>query len=300
MNHLARILLGAMLGLAAVMAFAPERSLAAVYKWEDDQGGWHFTDSPSKIPKQYRKAIPKPRRRARVSPEIPKESLHVPIPGTVPIIVSIIKSGFTPTLMKVPATWNKPVRTVEERPKSIRAVPQFKYKTQIYGSIQLGTARDNTYHFILSYDKDAIKDTSPVLYFDMNKNGDLSDDGGPITNEGNGIFAASIKLPFKQVLPGMDIPGDYEIWFFTNKSLWKTSRMAFYSRTQLAGFALLKKRPIPVILADRGLNDADFTNDGINIDLDGDGKIDRKKEYFPPGKAAVIDDIKYEFIVKWK
>jgi hypothetical protein len=43
--------------------------------------------------------------------------------------------------------------------------------------------------------------------------------------------------------------------------------------------------------------DGDYRNDGINIDLDGNGKIDRETEYFPDGAVARIDGANYLFRV---
>jgi hypothetical protein len=49
-------LLGTILisGALLVVAGTPETSLADVYRWEDDSGVIHFTDSPSNIPEKYR------------------------------------------------------------------------------------------------------------------------------------------------------------------------------------------------------------------------------------------------------
>lgn len=49
-------------GLAFTLAcslFSSDRVEAKVYKWVDDQGKTHYTDSPAKIPKGLKKKLPK-------------------------------------------------------------------------------------------------------------------------------------------------------------------------------------------------------------------------------------------------
>jgi len=71
--------------------------------------------------------------------------------------------------------------------------------------------------------------------------------------------------------------------------------MRYYSMTQLQGDLLLKGKRYTAYLADNGPVDGDYRNDGISIDLNGDGKIDRKSELFPLGKPALINGEMYSF-----
>jgi len=55
--------------LALLIIAFPNRSDAKIYKWRDDKGKLHFTDSVNKIPPRYRKNIPVPNRKIKPAPE---------------------------------------------------------------------------------------------------------------------------------------------------------------------------------------------------------------------------------------
>jgi uncharacterized protein DUF4124 len=55
--------------LALLIIALPNRSDAKVYKWRDDKGKLHFTDSVNKIPPKYRKNIPVPNKKTKPAPE---------------------------------------------------------------------------------------------------------------------------------------------------------------------------------------------------------------------------------------
>ncbi|OOZ37190.1 hypothetical protein BOW51_03480 [Solemya velesiana gill symbiont] len=46
-------------------------------------------------------------------------------------------------------------------------------------------------------------------------------------------------------------------------------------------------------LADNHVLDGDYRNDGISIDLDGDGKIQKSWEYLPPGGTLTLGGREY-------
>ena len=148
-------------------------AFAGIYKWRDAQGKWHFTDSRSKIPRVYRESIPEIKIRTETPTQLPSSALRTPLPGTIPITVSIINDGFSPVVMKIPASWKKSIKLSQDPPVYIAGLPGFKGKSQLYGAIQLGVAENKTYAFAF----DRIGEQRPVLYFDRNGNGDLTDDG---------------------------------------------------------------------------------------------------------------------------
>lgn len=283
---------------------------AAVLKWKDDQGKWHFTDSPANVPAKYRDQIPKPKTSGKEAAPAPKEA---PAPGSPPPVkpepvseevspdgeivvrVSIAEGGFVPVNMKVAAVDHPAVRLSASKPKTLIAGPAYRGTVQKYGSLRLGTAKDNAYVFAL----DVVEGANPVLYFDANQNGDLTDDGEPLTNQGTGLFATVVSIPFKQIIKETEFPSDYVLWLYTNPRLWETGSVTYYSRSQLQGKVTLAGKEYLAYLADYTNNDADFTNDGINIDLDGDGEIDRTGEYFKPGKTAEIGGRRYKFEIQW-
>ena len=217
-----------------------------------------------------------------------------PIAGLTPVPISI-RSSFKPVRMTVVARSSEgpPLRT--EPPPEIAKEPLYDGKTQLYGSLALGTVESNIYWYAL----DLVDKSHPVLYFDNNQNGDLSDDGPPLTNRGRGLFATTISIPFSRLTGDDSLPGDYQLWFFTNKSLWPKKKVRFYSVTQWQGQVDVAGRRLMAIIGERGRNDAYFTNDGIYLDLNRNGKIDARIEYVGPHEALMIEERSYQFEISW-
>jgi hypothetical protein len=124
-----------------------------------------------------------------------------------PVRVAIGQDGFTPVTMKVPASWNSRTQLSPTPPPRITREPVYRGSSQYYGTLQLGTRPNNLYDFVF----DLIAAPNPVVYFDANQNGDLSDDGPPRTNQGSGIFAATIHLPFRRLVQEVAFPGDFNV-----------------------------------------------------------------------------------------
>ncbi len=186
-------------------------------------------------------------------------------------------------------------RLTNRRPKEIIREPAYEGTSQRYGFIKLGTRANNTYHFVF----DLVNGPHPRFYFDANGNGDLTDDHGPLANQGTGVFSTQIELPLNRIISQMTQPGDFLMWFFTNQDQWNKGLASHYSRTQMKGHIKLGGKTYPAFIMEQGVNDGDFTNDGIFIDLDENGKIDRKKEWVPPGKKAKIGNKEYPIEIYW-
>ena len=191
---------------------------------------------------------------------------------------------FRPVGFVVPARSHK--LPVTDRPDRLyKRLPRFSGVIQKYGLIQLRGGQQ--YRFVLD-----VIDSGSRLYLDNNRNGDLTDDGVPITNAGSGYFANTVKFPLSRVTGIPQLQGDYELWLFTNTQSWKENNLRAYARTQLSGQLMLDGTVYQVYLADNHLMDADYTNDGIGIDLNGDGNIEAL-EYLPPGGELVVGGRRY-------
>jgi len=216
-------------------------------------------------------------------------------PHAIPVRVSMSQDGFTPIGMKL-GTVQSPPFLLADRPLSgIVKEPAYQGERQKYGALRLGAHDNNVYYVVL----DISPGRSPLLYVDRNQNGNLTDDGVPLANQGSGFFAATLRLPFARLVPHGRFPGTYEAWVFTNERLWQQGLMTYYSRTQLKGPVTIAGQTYTAYLADRGDNDADFTNDGLYIDLDGNDSINAETEYFPPGSMARIQNRTYVFEITW-
>jgi hypothetical protein len=214
-----------------------------------------------------------------------------------------LKSNFQPVLLNSTNGYkylyysNKPgtETLTNQKPANIRKLPQFHGESQRYGSLQLGTAANNKFNFVF----DLVKGPHPVLYFDFNQNLDLTDDRAVVVNEGTGIFAATIEVPFLQLFPGLGWSGNAEIWLYTNDSQWPMGLASHYVRNPLIGHIEISGKSHVTYLAEAGIHDLSFTNCSVNIDLNDDGKIDRVTESFYPGKPAEINGVNYRFDISW-
>ncbi|MBI5576966.1 MAG: hypothetical protein HY896_11465 [Deltaproteobacteria bacterium] len=130
------------------------------------------------------------------------------------------------------------------------------------------------------------------LWLDRNRNGDLSDDGPPIQSRGTSVFAAEVQAT---VAP---IEKPLSLWLYTNDRLWKERQLTFYNRTQLVGRPIVGGREFLVVVAERGRHDGNFSNDGIYVDINRDGKIDPSSEYVPPGGGVSLLGRRYRFEVR--
>jgi hypothetical protein len=209
--------------------------------------------------------------------------------------ISITQDGFAPMGMKLKAVQHPPLLLTARRPAGIVQEPAYQGQQQKYGALTLGTRENNVYYFAL----DLLPGRTPLLYVDRNQNGNLADDGEPLTNQGSGFFATTLRLPLSRLVPHGRLAGTYDAWVFTNQALWQQGLITYYSRTQLKGRVSIAGQTYTAYIADGLNNDADFTNDAIHIDLDGNGAIDPQTESFLPGSIARIHNQPYLFEVTW-
>jgi hypothetical protein len=235
------------------------------------------------------------------TPPVPPRSLPpvtAPSPTAASVTrvrVSIMRDGFRPVSMSLAASQHPPLLLTDQRPPGLVKEPRYQGPQQKYAVLRLGQGAHPTYTLAL----DLLPHISPVLYVDLNQNGDLTDDGPPLTNQGTGFFATRLRVPFASLVPSVTVPGYYEAWLFTNTGLWQNSLITYYSRTQFKGTVRLAGHTYTAYLAEGQHNDADFTNDGIHIDLNGDGKISAETESFPPGTLLHLGGRAYAFEITW-
>jgi hypothetical protein len=223
---------------------------------------------------------------------IPEPSVETVDPASVVEAIRLdvsIGVGFRPVGFKIGAV-TQAVKLSERPSPQISKLPKFISPHQRYGKISLAGGME--YSFALD-----LVSIDYQLYLDRNRNGDLSDDGSPYNNEGRNMFAGGLLFPLKDVTGVPELEGDYKIWLYTKEETWQRWKMLYFSMTQLQGELILSGKRYTAFLADNGPVDGDYRNDGINIDLDGNGKIDRETEFFPDGAVARIDGINYLFRV---
>jgi len=100
------------------------------------------------------------------------------------------------------------------------------------------------------------------------------------------------------VIDQLDTDADFRIWFFTSDRSWEKGYASHYSRTALKGTVSIGGRTYAAYIAEIRLNDGDFTNDGICIDLNENGKIERSTEHVRSHQILHIDGTPYRFDIR--
>ena len=241
------------------------------------------------------KVKPKPVKKAPSSPVIVKSPAPVievaPYAGTSSKVVPLLVGrGFLPAGFKIGAVPR--ALPLSDRPDHpFKRLPGFRGRQQKFGVIEFA----NGLQYLFAFD---MAEGGYQLFLDRNRNGDLRDDGAPLLNQGSGVFATNLNLPLDLVSGVPALKGDYNLWIFTNKSAWKQNSLRFYAKTQLSSRLQLGDQVYTAYLADNHPLDGDYRNDGISIDLNRNGKIEHKSEYFAPDTVAQINGRQYRFHIR--
>ena len=151
----------------------------------------------------------------------------------------------------------------------------------LFGELSLGTEALR-FRFVLT-------SASPAhLWLDRNRNGDLSDDGPPLQGSNDGVFGTEVKL----LVPPLNTP--LSLWLYSHGRLLEQRQLTFYNRTQLVGRPLIGGREYLIVLAERGMHDGRYDNDGIYVDINRNGSIE-PSEYIAPGADVVLLGRSYRF-----
>ena len=216
--------------------------------------------------------------------DLPEALQHPPpVPARVPVPLA---RGFQPGGFRVAATAH--VLPLSATPPPGWRLPSAAGRLA-FGAVVLADGRE--YPLLLARDAGAYR-----LYLDRNRNDDLTDDGPPLANEGSGGFGTTLRLPLREVT-GRPLEGTYDLWVYLDAR--RDDRLQVYSRTQLSGQVTIGGRSYPAVVADNVVLDGDFTNDGIAIDLDGDGRFKGPREVLGPGDALELSGTAYRFDVGW-
>ncbi len=244
------------------------------------------------LPPASARRVPSPAEAAdpgRVPPVVHREELIEALqrpPATVSDLPVRLSAGFRPAGFRIAAQSHSLALSAESPPGVRLAATGGRAG---FGQLRLQGGRD--YLLVLVEEGGA-----PRLYVDRNRNGDLRDDGPPLLNEGTGGFAASLRLPLREVT-GQPLDGAYDLWIYRDER--RADRLHAYARTQLAGELTLGGRRVPAVVADNLVLDADYTNDGIALDLDGDGQFRGARELIPPGGTVEVDGAACRLRVAW-
>jgi hypothetical protein len=121
----------------------------------------------------------------------------------------------------------------------------------------------------------------PQLYFDANRNGDLTDDPGPFTGEGSSLVPNHYTLEVPYGKEKIGVP--YRIWLFPSRM----GGIRFYPACHWQGELLLNGKTYRLVLFD-GNADGDYSNDPLVIDVDEDGQA-AEAEKLKPGQTCDVE-----------
>jgi len=260
-----RRLAGALLaGLVLVLAF----NLVEGVRWQAEPAPEPGLQAQRPLPSQPLSAAPPP----SVAPGAeagPQASLM----GMAPQVIRVSLSGdFALVDWKLPASstpQNVPLSS--SPPASAMRSPQGRILR--YGELKLGPGGGRGYAFVID-----LGTRGGLLWLDRNHNGDFTDDGEPLLNQGKGAFATAIEIPLRELYPEQRGDRAFVVWLYVNRQGLERSRAGAYSRTQAQGRVFLDGIPHAAWIVDQGVNDADLTNDGIYVDLDRNGEVDPETE----------------------
>jgi len=123
--------------------------------------------------------------------------------------------------------------------------------------------------------------TPPRMYFDENRNGDLTDDRPPAEGEAPSLVPNHYSI---QVLyEDEKVVAPYRLWLFGSNM----GGVRFYPKCHWHGTLTVKDTPYRIVAFD-GNADGDYSNDPVVIDANGNDKAD-DDEQLTPGRGITID-----------
>lgn len=121
----------------------------------------------------------------------------------------------------------------------------------------------------------------PKLFFDENRNGDLTDDRPAAIGEGPALVPNHYSI---QVLYDDEkVVAPYRLWMFGSNR----GGVRFYPKCHWHGILTVNGNPYKIVAFD-GNSDGDYSNDPVVIDANNNGKAENE-EMLTPGRSIAID-----------
>lgn len=128
----------------------------------------------------------------------------------------------------------------------------------------------------------------PKLYFDENRNGDLTDDRPPAIGEGPGLVPNHYSIQI--FYDSEKVVAPYRFWMFASNM----GGVRFYPKCHWHGTLTVNGNPYRIIAFD-GNSDGDYSNDPLLIDANNNDKAD-DGEMLTPGGSITIDGQQVYFV----
>jgi hypothetical protein len=114
----------------------------------------------------------------------------------------------------------------------------------------------------------------PRIWFDENRNGDLTDDRGPFTAEKESFLPNNLSIQIRY--DGEKVIAPYRMWLFSSNM----GGVRFYPVCHWQGSLALDGSSYPMVAFD-GNADGDYSNDPLVIDANSNGKADDDERLLP-------------------
>lgn len=155
--------------------------------------------------------------------------------------------------------------------------PKYSSAKPLYGYLKLGNSADKVVSFVM----DEVEKPNWIIYVDKNNNEDLTDDGGPMRNQGTGKMAAEVALNIDIVMPdNTAVKEPYNLWFFVNDS-----GTYFYAKCHWAGAVSVGGATYDAVAYEETSHDGLYKDSGVCIDLNRDQKCAKETELFKDGET---------------
>lgn len=130
-------------------------------------------------------------------------------------------------------------------------------------------------HLVITEESDP-----PLLYFDENRNGDLTDDRPPAAGEKPGLLPNHYSI---QILyPEEKVVAPYRLWIFGSNM----GGVRFYPACHWHGTLTVNGIPYKVVAFD-GNSDGDYSNDPVVVDANGNGKAEDEEKLTSGGSIVI-------------
>lgn len=167
--------------------------------------------------------------------------------------------------------------------------PPYHGTKVLYGSLLLGNSEDNRYTFVL----DDLDEKTWIAYFDRNNNEDLTDDGGPLRNQGTGKFATTIELDVPIVAAsGETLHRPYKLWLWVGEDN-GVLVPRFYAVCHYRAEVHIRQTKVTAIVFEERNHDALYKDAGIWLDLNADNVLDTEREHFATGNVVELGGRSY-------
>ncbi len=134
----------------------------------------------------------------------------------------------------------------------------------------------------------------PQLWFDIDGDGRFDDSDGRYRNQGNGRLATMVEIPMPvwQLRHTDPRNGVYRLWLWVWEAEGGELQLSYYPTTELVTHTVLRAEAgtvLAVVAELPGGQDGNFLDDGVYLDLNGDGRLEQN-EYVPPGGGLLSLD----------